>query len=110
MKPFHRSQQYKKIRRILRQEIREADVCFYAAPFGIIPIELDEVYPLSQHETAMPLDKETIEHVAQQTANHIKTTQPKTVILIYDPKNWNNTILKTVTKTCKQNNITLKTI
>ena len=110
MKPFHKSQQYKKIRRILRQEIREADVCFYAAPFGIIPIELDEVYPLSQHETAMPLDKETIEHVAQQTANHIKRTKPKTVTFIHDPKNWNNTILKAVKKTCKQNNITLKTI
>jgi 7-cyano-7-deazaguanine tRNA-ribosyltransferase len=109
-KPFHKSQQYKKIRKILRKEMAEADVCFYAAPFGIIPIELDEVYPLSQHETAMPLDKETIEHVAQQTANHIKRTQPKTVILIHNQTDWNNTVLKTVKKTCKQNNITLKTI
>ena len=109
-KPFHKSYEYKQIRKKLKQEIAKANVCFYAAPFGIIPIELDEVYPLSQHETAMPLDKETIEYIAEQAANYVKGTKPKTVTLIHDPKNWNNTILQTVRKTCKQEQITLKTV
>lgn len=109
-KPFHKSYEYKQIRKKLKQEIAKANVCFYAAPFGIIPIELDEVYPLSQHETAMPPDKETIEYIAEQITNYIKRNTSKTVTLIHDPKNWNNTILQTVKKTCKQEQITLKTI
>jgi 7-cyano-7-deazaguanine tRNA-ribosyltransferase len=109
-KPFHKSYEYKQIRKKLKQEIGKAQVCFYAAPFGIIPIELDEVYPLSQHETAMPLDKETIQQVAEQTASYIRRTNHKTVKLINDQQNWNTTIFKKVKKTCKRNNITLKTI
>jgi 7-cyano-7-deazaguanine tRNA-ribosyltransferase len=109
-KPFHKSYEYKQIRKKLKHEMNQAQACFYAAPFGIIPIELDEVYPLSQHEIAMPLDKETIQHVADQTADYIKRAKPKIIILIHDPQNWNNTILKVTKKTCKQKQITLKTI
>jgi 7-cyano-7-deazaguanine tRNA-ribosyltransferase len=109
-KPFHKSAEYKKIRKKLKHEIADADVCFYAAPFGIIPIELDEVYPLSQHETAMPLGKETTQHVADQTAEHIKRTKPANVTFIHDPQNWNNTILRAARKACKQANTPLKVI
>lgn len=107
-KPFHKSQEYKKTAKTLKKELANAHVCFYAAPFGIIPLELDEVYPLSQHETAMPLDKETISNVAEQTANYINRTNYKTVILINDPQNWNNTILNTCKVICKQKQAFLK--
>jgi 7-cyano-7-deazaguanine tRNA-ribosyltransferase len=111
-KPFHKSQQYKQIIKLLKNKLKEnfdkIHVCFYAAPFGIIPIELDEVYPLSQHEIAMPLDKETIAYVANQTADYISHTNYKTIILINDPKNWNKTIQSTVKKTCKQKRVQLK--
>lgn len=107
-KPFHKSREYKQVWKELRQEIAKASVCFYAAPFGIVPIELDEVYPLSQHETVTPLDMETKEHVAQETADHIRRTMPKRVMLVHDFPNWNSTILKTVKKTCRQEQIDLK--
>jgi 7-cyano-7-deazaguanine tRNA-ribosyltransferase len=109
-KPYSKSYEYKQIRKKLKHETAEAHVCFYAAPFGIVPSELDEVYPLSQHETAMPLDKETTEYVAEQTADYIRRAKPKTVILIHDPQNWNTTVLKAVRKACKQNSVALKTI
>jgi len=85
-------------------------VCFYAAPFGVIPIELDETYPLSQHETVQPLDKETITYVANQIRDYINRTNYKTVVLINDPENWNKTILNTCKKICRQKNIKFKTI
>jgi 7-cyano-7-deazaguanine tRNA-ribosyltransferase len=109
-KPFHKSAEYRKFRKKLKHEIADANVCFYAAPFGVVPIELDEVYPLSQHETAMPLDKETIQHVAEQTTECIRRTKTKNVILIHDPKNWNNAILREVKKACKQTTATLKIV
>ncbi|MBE0519674.1 tRNA guanosine(15) transglycosylase TgtA [Candidatus Bathyarchaeota archaeon] len=113
-KPFSKSKELKPIKKLLRdtlkQHLNKIHTCFYAAPFGIIPIELDQVYPLSQHETALPLDKETIEYVTKQTANYIKNTNYKTVILINDPENWNKNILNTCKKTCKNKNIKLKHI
>jgi len=83
-------------------------VCFYAAPFGVIPIELDEVYPLSQHETAMPLDKETIAYVVNQIVDYINRTNYKKVILVSNPENWNKIISKTCKKICRQKNAKLK--
>ena len=112
MKPFHKSVEFKQIEKKLSQHpdkrLVDAHVCFYAAPFGIVPIELDEVYPLSQHETAMPLDKETVEYVANQVANYVRRTSYKAVTLIDDPENWNKAILNACRKTCRNKRIHLK--
>jgi len=113
-KPFHKSKEYKQIKKLLKKELEEdpnkVHVCFYAAPFGIIPRELDEVYPLSQHETALPLDKETTEYVANQIAEYINRTDYKTIVLLNDLQNWDETIQCTIKKTCKQKQVRLKTI
>ncbi len=108
-KPFHKSKKFKKIKKILKETFGEKfnrlHVCFYAAPFGVIPIELDEVYPLSQHETVLPLDKETREYVARQVAEYIKNTNYKAVVLLQDQKNWKDTIFKTCRRTCARRKI-----
>jgi len=110
MKPFHKSQEFKQIEKKLGEHLRGMHVCFYAAPFGVIPIELDEVYPLSQHEAVTPLDKETVDYVANQVAEYIKRTNYKTIMLINDPENWNKTILNTCKKTCRQKHTTLQSL
>ena len=109
-KPFHKSHEYRKTVKNIKKQTPNFHTCFYAAPFGITPIELDEIYPLSQHETAMPLDKETIQHLEEQIADYIKRTNYKTIILINDSQNWNKTVISTVKRTCKQKHITLKII
>lgn len=110
-KPFHKSKEYKKVASALRLR-EEKDVihtCFYAAPFGVIPIELDEVYPLSQYEAVLQLDKETIEYIAHQIADYIDRTDYRTVILINDPKTWKKTVADTCRKTCRGKKINFKT-
>jgi 7-cyano-7-deazaguanine tRNA-ribosyltransferase len=113
-KPFHKSRQYKQVAKLLNHEFKETvnkvHVCFYAAPFGVIPIELDETYPLSQHETVQPLDKETITYVANQIGDYISRTNYKTIILLDDPENWDKTILNTCKKTCRQKDIKFKSV
>lgn len=109
-KPFHKSPEYRKIKKTLKQELNKAHVCFYAAPFGVIPIELDEVYPLSQHEIAMPLDKETKTYVADQIADYIRRANYTTVILINDQQNWDNTIHNACKRICRQRQTNLKTV
>jgi len=113
-KPFSKSKELKPIKKLLRgtfnQHLNKIHTCFYAAPFGVIPIELDEVYPLSQHETTLPLDKETIEYVTKQITSYINNTNYKTIIILNDPENWNQNILNTCKKTCKNKNIKFKHI
>ena len=67
----------------------------------MVPLELDEVYPLSQHEAAHPLDCETIDYVANQTAEYIKRSTYKSVVLLNNPKYWSDNVKKTCMKTCK---------
>ncbi len=108
-KPFHKAPEFKKIRQLqkcLGEKLSEQiHVCVYAAPFGVIPLELDEVYPLSQHETALPLDFETIGYVANQTAEYIKRSRYHSVVLLNDPKLWSQTVKKASETACREKNV-----
>ncbi len=106
-KPFHKSKEHREILKATQQidAVDTVHVCTYAAPFGIIPTELDEVYPLSQHEIASPLDTETIMYVAQQAANYIEKTNYKQVILLRDPKVWRGKIMVACKRACKKKKI-----
>lgn len=103
-KPYHNTRGYKKVKRIIKKTTGNLSeivhVCFYAAPFGIIPIELDEVYPLSQNEVATPFDSETKEYIATSASEYIKNFQYKTVILFNDSSRWDNKIVDSCKKTC----------
>ncbi|MEM3731383.1 MAG: tRNA guanosine(15) transglycosylase TgtA [Candidatus Bathyarchaeia archaeon] len=113
-KPFHKSKEFKEtIKQLLpkfKQYSNKIHVCFYAAPFGVIPIELDEVYPLSQHEIALPLDAETVEYVASQLTAYINRTNYSHVIFIYDQENWGKTVLDACRKACLKKGITFSHI
>jgi len=112
-KPFHKSREYKRIARTLRQEKQgknEIHTCFYAFPFGVVPSELDEVYPLSQHETVLPLDKEAIEYVAKQVGDYVNRANYETVVLINDSKNWKKTIADACRRTCRRKKINFRII
>ncbi len=107
-KPFHKAVEYKKVRQTLSRVENAVDqihICFYAAPFGVIPMELDEVYPLSQHEVALQLDGEVVDYVAAQVAAYVKRTNYKSVVLLNDPKNWNRSVAKACKKACDEKNV-----
>lgn len=103
-KPFHKAREYRRIGQLLQslnQELsRTIHVCFYAAPFGVIPIEVDEVYPLSQHEVALPLDKETTGYVVSQVTAYVKRSNYTSVLLLDDSVNWSGAIKNALRKTC----------
>ncbi|MEM1589273.1 MAG: tRNA guanosine(15) transglycosylase TgtA [Candidatus Bathyarchaeia archaeon] len=111
-KPFHRSGLYKKLAKILRrlemEESANIHVCFYEAPFGVVPIELDEVYPLSQHETALPPDSETIGYVAAHAANYISQRNYKTVVFLNDHEIWGEKVLEACRKVCQEKGIVFR--
>ncbi len=77
-------------------------LCLYAAPFGVIPKELEEVYPLSQCEAALPPEQETARYVIGQLASYIDATSYKTVVLLNDEENWGRTILNACKNACSR--------
>ncbi|MCJ7762403.1 tRNA guanosine(15) transglycosylase TgtA [Candidatus Bathyarchaeota archaeon] len=111
-KPFHKAPEFKKIRQLQRSLGSELSakvhVCVYSAPFGVVPLELDEVYPLSQHEVALPLDTETVDYVANQVADYVKHMPYRSVVLLNDAKLWGGTVKKACRSACKEKGITFE--
>jgi 7-cyano-7-deazaguanine tRNA-ribosyltransferase len=110
-KPFYKSREHKEALKQVQQKtgIKKSKVhmCTYAAPFGVTPTELDEVYPLSQHETTVPLDTDTIDYVADQVKNYIAQRNYEKVILLEDAETWHKKITQKCKLICRKKNITL---
>jgi 7-cyano-7-deazaguanine tRNA-ribosyltransferase len=66
----------------------EPHVCFYAPPFGVIPAELRDIYPLSQYEYAFPPNHETIEYIAERIAEYAETMNYQKVVMLTEPTTW----------------------
>jgi 7-cyano-7-deazaguanine tRNA-ribosyltransferase len=111
-KPFHKSREhsriFKEIERKLGDKRSLIHVCTYAAPFGVVPMELDEVYPLSQHEVTSPLDLETITYVAEQVQCYIAARHYSKVILLQDVETWKDKIASACKRVCREKKIPLK--
>ena len=71
-----------RLREGLEGRTRRAHICFYAAPYGVVPEHLSETYPLSQYEIAEPLDHETIEFTAEMVREYVKAAGHRRVILV----------------------------
>jgi 7-cyano-7-deazaguanine tRNA-ribosyltransferase len=113
-KPFHTSKEHTAVMKAVQQCLGEdADllhVCTYAAPFGIIPTELDDIYPMSQNEIASPFDTETLLYVAKQVEDYIKNTNYRHVIMLREPKVWKGKLLAACRRACKKRQIPFTTI
>jgi 7-cyano-7-deazaguanine tRNA-ribosyltransferase len=110
-KPFHKSREHRRVLGWVQQELGErmgrAHVCTYAAPFGVTPRELDEVYPLSQYEIATPLDDETTEYTAKQVSDYIVAANYKGVVLLQEVEMWKGRIAAACRRACKKKKISL---
>jgi len=106
-KPFHKSGFYTHVVEQLctQKNAPRIHTCFYSPPFGITPLELDEAYPLSQHEAVLPPDAETSKYTATQIADYIGRTDYQTVVLVNDTENWGKTVLGACRKVCSQKKI-----
>jgi predicted RNA-binding protein len=72
-----------------------------------VPAEIDEVYPLSQYESASPFDVETIDYVAEQVENYIVETNYDRVILLEKSEVWKGKIATACKKACRKRKMPL---
>jgi 7-cyano-7-deazaguanine tRNA-ribosyltransferase len=85
-KPFHRSKEYKQTQKTLWEalgaDMEKAHVVTYGAPYGVVPFELDETYPLSQTELALPADAETVESVINLIIQYVNSHNTYRVVIL----------------------------
>ncbi len=114
MKPFHKSREHRRALKAIQQrlgdKIGEVHICTYAAPFGVTPQELDEVYPLSQYEITTPFDAETIEYTAKQVSNYIANTNYRGIVLLEDFETWKGKIARACKKACEKKKVYFKAL
>ena len=87
-----KKKKYKRIIAKLCDELKisrdRIHVCSYVLPFGIVPQEISDIYPLSQYEFALPPDVETIEYVAQRIIEYVEKSRYKKIVMIFEPGTW----------------------
>lgn len=65
-------------------------ICFYSPPFGVIPIELSETYPLYQYEYAYPPGDEAIKYVAERILEYISATRYEKIMMLAREDSWSS--------------------
>ena len=60
---------------------------------------------MSQHEAALPLDREVVDYVAAQVVAYVERTGYGSVVLLNDPKLWGKTVEKACRKACRRKNL-----
>ncbi|MCD6408880.1 MAG: tRNA guanosine(15) transglycosylase TgtA [Candidatus Verstraetearchaeota archaeon] len=83
-KPLHQGPLYKAIlaSKLPKKLEKTLHVVFLSSAFGVIPEELDEVYPLSQHESCIePTSKRSLQLMARGLLSIIKKHRYKATVL-----------------------------
>lgn len=60
---------------------KKVHVCTYGSPYGAVPIELSDVYPLSQTEFRSPMDPETEEYALEQIREYASSSNYSAIVV-----------------------------
>ncbi|RLE53882.1 MAG: tRNA guanosine(15) transglycosylase TgtA [Candidatus Methanomethylicota archaeon] len=105
-KPFHKSKYISRLLKIVEEvageESCEIHECVYCIPFGIVPLELDEVYPLSQHEKSVFIDLNAERIVLEALNELLKENEYKTVVFFENPDRWSDHLKEGIIEMCKK--------
>jgi len=85
-------------------------VCVYAPPFGVIPSELEGVYPLSQYEYAYPPDCETAEYVARRVAEYIDAMRYGKTVMLKEDVAWQEKATEICSGICHEKGLTFEVL
>ena len=84
----------------------DATVCFYTIPFGPVPMELDETFPLAQTESFDDRDPNSYGTRAIQVAGSVRQLSSKRVIILSEGE-YGKTVAKEVTKAFPRGKVTI---
>jgi len=106
-KPFHKNKYISYILKKIEDKLNKVYLLVYTRVFALIPIELDEVYPLSQYEA--PSNIFSIEekiHICKKIVFFLKKWRKNyRYVIIIKSKKWGKTFYKILSKKLLQENI-----
>ncbi len=79
-RPFREDPRYQPVVNRLRN-IETLTICFYSVPFGPVPLELDETYPIAQTESLDPKDADIYKSRASLVCDFVANISPRTVFM-----------------------------
>lgn len=84
-------------------------VCTYGPPFGVIPLELNDIYPLSQYEKSKAIDIESGMIIIKALKILTYKGNYKQAIIVFDKETINKIVLRKIIKLLKSRKMHLKT-
>ncbi len=90
VKPFYKSPSYIKLIKGLGGELKKVQVAFLSIPFGIVPVEISDVYPLSQYLSSLELDYKVMKEVVKHVKEFVKRNSFNKIILLNHLKAYNS--------------------
>ena len=80
-RPYHEDPRYAVITKSFDDDQRFS-ICYYSLPFGPVPIELDETFPLAQTESRDSEESAFIRFRAASVSEYVKAKLPSRVIVV----------------------------
>ena len=100
-RPYNRNRVFRSLTKELKR-IKDLHICTYSAPYGPIPVEINDMFPLSQTEISNVSDAETEEESLNIVMNYVKRNDYEKIILHADEKFWNRNKLNEIRNICNR--------
>ncbi len=85
IRPFTRSQVYSSTVKALGGAVSQVQICFLVYPYGLVPAEISDIYPLAQYESAAQPDCATASpEIVEEIKRIIGQNHVSTVIMVVD--------------------------
>nr|MDO8100731.1 tRNA guanosine(15) transglycosylase TgtA [Candidatus Njordarchaeota archaeon] len=106
-RPFSKTKEQRKYRKIIRSiiggdQLKKIHVCTVSKFFGLIPMELDETYPLAQHEVPRTPDMESKKLISHTIKTYIKNHTYKAAVIHVDHRVLPKSAVKKIIDLCGQ--------
>ena len=96
--PFYNTSVYRHLSTRLTHLISKAQVSFLLAPFGLIPVEISDVYPFSQYVSSLELSGEVEEATITRALELINSWGPRLTVFFDDDGPYSRIIRKLASK------------
>jgi len=98
-RPYNRNRVFNSLKKDMKR-IKDLHICTYSSPYGLIPVEINDMFPLSQTEISNACNAETKEAALKIVMNYLKRNDYKKIILHADEKFWDRKKLDEIRNIC----------
>jgi len=99
---------FEDVHKKLGEEVRRIHVCLYSAPFSMVSIEVEDVYPVSQCEVAHPPDLETSGYVVGQVREYLNKANCETLMAVSTTDTWEEKVAEVCVQTSSRKVVSFK--